>query len=59
MKFEKIHMRDIVAIFVLTAAFMLKVKGIDGMLDTLIALIVGYYFSKRVFEENGHKAPGS
>lgn len=44
-------MRDIIALTVLTALFYCKIKGLDGMIDSMIALVIGYYFSKRVYEE--------
>ena len=56
MKIQKIYMRDVVALVALGGAFALKYFGADGVLDTIIALIVGYYFSKRVFEEDNRKA---
>ena len=55
MKFQTIHARDWIAILFFVGAFYLKLRGIDGTLDTLVALIVGYYFSKRVYEENVKK----
>lgn len=58
-KFEKIHARDWIALIILGGAFYLKLKGLDGTLNTIIALIVGYYFSKRVYEENGNKTHSS
>lgn len=47
----KIYMRDIIAIIVLLLLFGSKLMGMDGMIDTMIALVIGYYFSKRVYEE--------
>ena len=44
-------MRDIIAIIVLLLLFTMKYLGMDGMIDTMIALVIGYYFSKRVYEE--------
>lgn len=47
----KIYARDIIAVIVLALLFTSKFLGFDGMIDTMIALIIGYYFSKRVYEE--------
>ena len=46
-----IHARDVIALTVLMTLFYCKLKGMNGTIDTAIALIIGYYFSKRVFEE--------
>ena len=56
MKFETIHPRDIIALFVLTIIFFLIYKGFDGWLMGIGAVIIGYYFSKRVYEENHTKS---
>lgn len=48
----KIYARDGIAVLVLIMMFYSKWKGYDGMIDTMIALVIGYYFSKRVFEES-------
>lgn len=53
MKFGTIHTRDIIAALCLAAGFWLISKGINSYVTAIITLIVGYYFSKRVFEENG------
>ncbi len=47
----KIYPRDIIAIFVLTGCGFLIYKGIDSFVTGITALIIGYYFSKRVYEE--------
>lgn len=47
----KIYFRDIVAVLVLVALFGCKLLGYNGMIDAMIALVIGYYFSKRVYEE--------
>lgn len=47
----KIHPRDIIALFVLAGCFYLKIKGLDGVVSVTMAAIIGYYFSKRVYEE--------
>jgi len=52
MKFGTIHTRDIIAVIVLIALFICKMMKMDGMIDAMIALVIGYYFSKRVYEEN-------
>ena len=56
MKFiDRIQPRDIIAVLILAALFGCKLKGMDGVVDAAIALIIGYYFSKRVFEEKAEK----
>jgi len=47
----KIQFRDIIASLILCGLFYCKVRGMNGTIDSAIALIIGYYFSKRVFEE--------
>ena len=47
----KVQPRDIIAVLVLAALFISKIAGFNGMVDAMIALVIGYYFSKRVFEE--------
>jgi hypothetical protein len=51
----KVYMRDVIAILVLVLLFSSKFLGYNGTVDAMIALVIGYYFSKRVFEENGGK----
>jgi hypothetical protein len=52
MKFEKIHVRDVIAIITLGVVFYLFTQGYDSWLQGIAAVVIGYYFSKRVFEEN-------
>ena len=47
----KIEFRDIVAVIVLALLFLCKILGMDGLIDSMIALVIGYYFSKRIYEE--------
>jgi len=47
----KIYARDIIAGLCLTAIFTLISFGKDGWLQGVGAVIIGYYFSKRVYEE--------
>ena len=47
----QIHSRDIIAILVLTACFILIGLGVDTFITAITAVIIGYYFSKRVYEE--------
>ena len=55
---DRIQPRDIIALVVLIACFILKAIGINTYLDLVIAVIIGYYFSKRVYEErNGYVNP--
>ena len=52
MKFwERVYMRDVVAVVILIMAFVAYCFGINSWLQGIIALVVGYYFSKRVYEE--------
>lgn len=39
--------KDIIAAIVILGFVSLKIAGIDGGLDTSLALIVGYYFGHR------------
>ena len=52
MKIGKIYPRDIIAALVLIGIFILIAFGFDGWLQGIGAVIIGYYFSKRVYEEN-------
>ena len=51
MKIETIYPRDIIAVVSLIIIFVLIGLGHDGWLQGVGALIIGYYFSKRVYEE--------
>ena len=51
----RIFIRDIIAIVVLGLLFYCKVQGLNGLIDSMIALVIGYYFSKRVYEETQYK----
>jgi len=52
MKFiDRVQPRDIVAVICLVAIFILLAFGFDGWLQGIGAVIIGYYFSKRVYEE--------
>lgn len=55
MKFKTIYPRDIIAVLVLIAIFVLIGLGHNGWLQGIGAVIIGYYFSKRVYEENNKK----
>lgn len=48
----KFYTRDLVAVLVLVLLFYTKLAGYNGTIDAMIALVIGYYFSKRVYEEN-------
>ncbi len=54
-KYSKIHARDYIAALVLILLFGSKLMGMNGIIDSMIALVIGYYFSKRVFEETNCK----
>lgn len=51
-RFQNIYPKDIIAVVVLILGFILLFKGFDGWVQGVMALIIGYYFSKRVYEEN-------
>lgn len=55
MKFETIYPRDIIAAIALIAIFILLAIGHNGWIQGIGAAIIGYYFSKRVYEENNKK----
>lgn len=48
---NKVQARDMIAFFVLAGCFALKFTGANGSVSVTMAVIVGYYFSKRVYEE--------
>jgi len=43
----KFKPKDIVAFLTIIFIFVLKLKGMNGSLDPVLALILGYYFVKR------------
>ena len=51
-KIEKIYPRDLIAALVLIGSFILLALGVDSYFTGLVTLVIGYYFSKRVYEEN-------
>jgi len=51
----KIEARDYIAALVLVLLFGSKFLGFNGIVDAMIALVIGYYFSKRVYEETNKK----
>ena len=59
MKVAKIYPKDIIAFTVLIAIFILIGFGHDGWLQGIGAVIIGYYFSKRVYEEKNTTVAGS
>jgi hypothetical protein len=48
---------DIIAILVIISCILLKVLGFDGIIDSALMLVIGYYFGKqyRVIDENKKK----
>ena len=40
--------KDFLALITILAVVILKLKGFNGVLDSVFALIVGYYFAHRV-----------
>jgi hypothetical protein len=51
MKISTIYPRDIIALVVLLGCGFLIYCGKDGIITAISTLIIGYYFSKRVYEE--------
>lgn len=46
--------KDIIAVIVIIGMVILKLKGLNGGLDTALALIIGYYFGHRTTKiDNG------
>jgi len=56
MKFGTIYARDIIAAGCLAGGFVLIARGVDSFVTATMTLILGYYFSKRVFEEKAAAA---
>jgi len=52
---DKVQPRDVIAVIVLAMLFTCKALGLNGLIDAAIALVIGYYFSKRVYEEKNNK----
>lgn len=50
-KFEPI---DVIAIIMITGVMILNWKGVQTMLSTGVAIIIGYYFGRRI-QRNGWK----
>lgn len=46
----KLKSQDIIALFVILSLLMLKVYGIESNFDSVLALILGYYFGYRKHE---------
>ena len=55
MKLEKVYPKDIIALVVLIGCGILLYKGVDSFVSACATLILGYYFSKRVFEEKNRE----
>lgn len=53
----KIQFKDVIGTLLVIICFVLKFLKFDGVVDSALLLIVGYYFSKRYREEteNGRK----
>ena len=51
LKITKIYPRDLIAVIVLLSAFILKGMGVNTYLDIVIAVVVGYYFGRRIDTE--------
>ncbi|GAI11716.1 unnamed protein product, partial [marine sediment metagenome] len=54
-KVTKFYPKDLIAIIVLLACFLLKAIGINTYIDIVIAMVVGFYFARRM---NGEGVPG-
>jgi len=48
---SRIQTRDVIALIVLIMCFVLLYQGKDGTITAITSMIIGYYFSKRVYEE--------
>ena len=48
---NKLQPRDILAAIVLIMCFVLMILKYNGYIQGVATLIIGYYFSKRVYEE--------
>ena len=57
----KWQVRDIIAVAVLAGCGFLLYKGVDSFVTAITTCIIGYYFSKRVYEDknNGNKTQSS
>jgi len=51
MKISTLYPRDIIALIVLVGCGILLYRGVDGFVAGGAMMIIGYYFSKRVYEE--------
>ena len=50
-KLEKIYPRDIIAVIVIISGFIALAAGADGFITAILTFVIGYYFSKRLYEE--------
>ena len=50
-KLEKIYPRDIIAVIVIICGFIALAFGADGFVTAILTFVIGYYFSKRMYEE--------
>ena len=50
-KLEKIYPRDIIAVIVIICGFIALALGADGFVTAILTFVIGYYFSKRMYEE--------
>ena len=58
LKITKFTPKDLIAIIVLLACFALKAIGINSYIDIVIAVIVGYYFGRRIdYEITNNQKP--
>ena len=54
-KIQKIYPRDIIGIIAVIASFILMGLGINHVVSGIAIMIITYYFSKRIYEEqNGY-----
>ena len=44
---NRLKPKDVIAAVTIISVMILKYKGLDGQLDLILALIVGYYFGHR------------
>ena len=44
---SKLKPKDIIALTIIIGIGFMKLKGFDGYLDSVVALVIGYYFAHR------------
>lgn len=52
---KKCRAKDVIALAALILVAIMKLKGLNGSLDTALALILGYYFAHRFHGQDDGK----